>query len=196
MTISNENNAAVMDLPHMAEVFEALRRGKHVSLKDGDIFHALKKHEGVYERLFAKLGFKLVRHARDFFYFLDSSNFSESTGRIAVFMFILVEYLADQGDTVEDTVMTRRFAYKDLPHMHGERYKTYMREAGVTTPEELATIVRTMERFGFTRRVDAETFCFDVPIYRFLDLCMDMAAKAGKAEASPSSAEDTGEATP
>ena len=180
----------------MAEVFEALRRGKHVSLKDGDIFHALKKHEGVYEQLFSKLGFKLIRHARDFFYFLDTSNFTDLSGRIAVFMFILVEYLADQGDTVEDTVMTRRFAYRDLPHLHGERYQTYMREAGVTTPEDLAAIVRTMERFGFTRRMDAETFCFDVPIYRFLDLCMDMAAKTGKDEASPSAAADTGEAAP
>jgi len=191
-----EKNDGVMDLPHMAEVFEALRRGKHISLKDGEIYQALKKREGVYEQLFSKLGFKLVHHARDFFYFLDTSNFTDLCARIAVFMFILVEYLADQGDTVEDTVMTRRFAYKDLPHLHGERYQTYMREAGVTTPEELAAIVRTMERFGFTRRMDAETFCFDVPIYRFLDLCMDMAAKAGKTEASPSETVDAGEATP
>ena len=191
-----ETNCNVMDLPHMAEVFEALRRGKHVSMNDGDLFHALKKHEAVYEKLFSKLGFHLVHHARDFFYFLDTSNFTDLSSRIAVFMFILVEYLADQGDTVEDTVMMRRFAYRDLPHLHGERYQTYMREAGVTTPEDLAAIVRTMERFGFTRRMDAETFCFDVPIYRFLDLCMDMAVKAGKAEASPSAAADTGEAAP
>ena len=79
----------VMDLPHMAEVFEALRRGKHISLKDGDIFHALKKHEGVYEQLFSRLGFKLVHHARDFFYFLDTTNFTDLSARIAVFMFIM-----------------------------------------------------------------------------------------------------------
>ncbi|MDX9973792.1 MAG: hypothetical protein RBU21_12480 [FCB group bacterium] len=192
----SEQSNAVLDLPHMAEVFEALRRGKHISMKDGDIYIALKRHEGAYEHLFSELGFKLVHHARDFFYFLDTSNFTELSGRIAVFMFILVEHLADQGDTVEDTVMTRRFAYKDLPHLHGERYQTYMREAGVTTADDLAAIVRTMERFGFTRRMDAETFCFDVPIYRFLDLCMDMAAKAGKAEAAPSTAADAGEVAP
>ena len=192
----NEPNHPVLNLPCMAEVFEALRRGKHISMKDGETFLALKKHQEAYEQLFAKLGFKLVHHTRDFFYFLDNSNFTDLSAKIAVFMFILVEHLADQGDTVEDTVMTRRFAYTDLPHLHGERYQTYMREAGVTTPEDLAAIVRTMERFGFTRRMDAETFCFDVPIYRFLDLCMDMAAKAGKAEESPSETVDTGEATP
>jgi hypothetical protein len=191
-----DQSSAVLDLPHMAEVFEALRRGKHISMKDGDIFHALKKHESVYEQLFSKLGFKLVHHARDFFYFLDTSNFTDLSSRIAVFMFILVEHLADQGDTVEDTVMTRRFAYKDLPHLHGERYQTYMREAGVTTPEDLAAIVRTMERFGFTRRTDSETFCFDVPIYRFLDLCMEMATQAGKADGAPPEAVDGGEVAP
>ncbi len=190
---SEEKNDGVMDLPHLAEVFEALRRGRHVSPRDGDLFHALKKHESLFESLFAKLGFKMVHHARDFFYFLDTSNFTDLSAKIAVFMFILVEYLADQGDTVEDTVMTRRFAYKDLPHLQGERYQTYMREADVTTPEDLAAIVRTMERFGFTRRMDAETFCFDVPIYRFMDLCMDMAAQASDSQTSPSEPVDVGE---
>lgn len=193
---AEEMGDSVMDLPRMAEVFEALRRGKHISMKDGDIYHALKKHESVYEQLFSKLGFKLVHHARDFFYFLDTSNFTDLSAKIAVFMFILVEHLADQGDTVEDTVMTRRFAYKDLPHLHGERYQTYMRDAGVTTAEDLALIVRTMERFGFTRRTDPETFCFDVPIYRFLDLCMEMATKAGRAAGAPSEAVDGVETAP
>lgn len=193
---AEEKSDSVMDLPHMAEVFEALRRGKHISMKDGDLFHALEKHEAVYEQLFSKLGFKLVHHARDFFYFLDTSNFTDLSSKIAVFMFILVEHLADQGDMVEDTVMTRRFTYNDLPHLHGERYQTYMREAGVTSPEDLAAIVRTMERFGFARRTDAETFCFDVPIYRFLDLCMDMASQATRGDGVPSGAEDAGEAAP
>ena len=188
-----EKSDGVMDLPHLAEVFEALRRGKHISSRDGDLFHALKKHESLFEALFARLGFKMVHHTRDFFYFLDTSNFTDLSAKIAVFMFILVEYLADQGDTVEDTVMTRRFAYKDLPHLQGERYQTYMREADVTTPEDLAAIVQRMERFGFTRRMDAETFCFDVPIYRFLDLCMDMAAQASDSGPSPSEQVDAGE---
>jgi chromosome condensin MukBEF MukE localization factor len=180
----------VMELPHMAEVFETLRRGKHISMRAGDLFHALKKHESPYEKLFAKLGFKMIHHTRDFFYFRDSSNFTDLSAKMAVFMFILVEYLADQGDAVEDTVMTRRFSYQDLPHLHGERYQTYMREAGVSTPDELAAVVRTMERFGFTRRMDSETFTFEVAIYRFLDLCMEMAAQAEKTDEPASEALD------
>ena len=193
----DDKSDSVLDLPHLAEVFESLRRGRHLSVRDGDPFHALKRHESLYETLFTKLGFKMVHHARDFFYFQDSANFTDLSAKLAVFMFVLVESLADKGETVEDTVMTRRFAYGDLPHLQGERYQTYMREAGVATPEDLAAIVRTMERFGFARRMDAETFCFDVPIYRFLDLCMDMANQAAVAEhASPDGVSNSGEAQP
>jgi len=52
------------------------------------------------------------------------------------------------------------------------------REAGIATAEDLAKIVQTMERFGFARRLDEESFVFEVAIYRFLDLCMEMAAHA------------------
>lgn len=177
------NNVSMLDLPKLAEIFEALRRGKHISVRDGDIFHALKRQHSQYEALFDSLGFKLVHHSRDFFYFFDTANFTELSARMAVFMFILVESLADKGESVEETVLTRRFTYRDLPHLQGERCRTYMREAGVTTPEDLAKIVQTMERFGFARRLDEESFVFEVSIYRFLDLCMEMAADTEQEQA-------------
>ena len=193
---SEGHSDSVLELPHLAEIFEALRRGKHISARDGNIFHDLKRQEALYEALFTRLGFRLLHHARDFFYFLDTTNFTESSASMAVFMFILVESLADKGESVEETVLTRRFAYKDLPHLHGERFQTYMREAGINTPEDLAAIVRTMERFGFAQRMDEETFAFEVPIYRFLDLCMDMANKAGESQADAVQSDKAEEATP
>jgi hypothetical protein len=186
--MKNENKPpAILELPHLADIFEVLRRGRHLCMRDGDLFHALKQHAPLFEALFAKLGFKLVHHPRDFFYFLDTSNFTDLSARIAVFMFILIEHLADQGAAVEEAVMTHRFAYADLPHLQGERYLAYMREAGVTSSDELSAIIRTMERFGFARRMDVETFCFDTPIYRFLDLCMEMARQASQAQSTPPS---------
>lgn len=173
-------NANVLQLPQLAEVFEALRRGRHICANDGELYHALKQHSEDYRQLFEKLGFKLVQHARDFFHFADSSNFTETASRMALFIFILVEHLADHGMTVEEAIMTSRFDYATLPHLKSERYQTYMREAGATTNEELIAIVRTMERYGFTRRLGADTFAFNVPVYRFLDLCMNMAEQAEK----------------
>jgi hypothetical protein len=190
---TEERDGDALALPHLAEIFETLRRGKHLSARDGDLYHARKKQEPLFDALFGKLGFKLVHHPRDFYYFLDTSNFTELSARMAIFMFILVEHLADRGEPVEETLMTRRFSSGDLPHLQGERYQSTMREAGITTPDELAAIVRTMERFGFARRLDEETFGFDVPAYRFLDLCLEMAGRAAGAEAA---AEPGGEPAP
>ncbi len=190
------NNTSLPELPKLAEIFEALRRGKHLSVRDGDIFHALKQQCSLYEALFDSLGFKLVHHPRDFFYFFDTTNFTELSARMAVFMFILVESLADEGESVEETVLTRRFTYKDLPHLQGERCQTYMREAGVTTPEDLAKIIQTMERFGFARRLDEDSFVFEVSIYRFLDLCMEMAADTDEQQSEHDQSDINEEATP
>lgn len=185
----------ILELPQLESIFEALRRGKHLSPRDGELFHALRQHEPLYRRLFDRLGFDLVRHPRDFFYFHDRTNFTDLAARIGIFMFILVEHLADQGELVEETVMTRRFDYRELPHLQGERYPMYMREAGATTAEDLAAVVRTMERFGFARRLDAETFCFEAPIYRFLDLCMELAVQAPDGQAAEAE-ETAGEDAP
>lgn len=167
------------DLPQLEEVFEALRRGRHLALRDGELFSAVKKHEEAFTELFERLGFQLVRHPRDFYYFRDTSNFTDTTARIAVFVFIMVESLADRGEPVEETVMTRRFDLEDLPHRQSDRYLAYMAEAGVTSVDDLTNVVRAMERYGFARRTGESSFEFQTPIYRFLDLCMEMAREDG-----------------
>lgn len=185
MKDDRKKNDLSQDYPRLGEIFEALRRGRHLSVKDGDLFHALKQNEEKFTGLFEALGFKLEHHARDFYYFHDASNFTDLSARMAVFLFILVESLADRGEVVADVLMTRRFVLAELPHLQGERYQAYMREAGIVTPEDLAGVVRTFERFGFARRLDAESFVFEAPAYRFLDLCLDLAATAPETEETP-----------
>lgn len=191
---AESKSALALDLPHLAEVFDALRRGRHIYLRDGELFRDLQQREALYTELLAMLGFKLVRHPRDFFYLFDASNFTELSERMAVFMFILVEHLSDRGEAVEETVLTRQFSYADLPHLQAERYQTYMREAGVATTEELSTVVRNMERYGFARSVDETSFRFEPPVYRFLDLCMELSRQAGKVEKATTDHDEAGEA--
>jgi hypothetical protein len=164
----------LVDLPHLARIFEALRRGRHICPRDGDLYHALHRRTESYQRLFDQLGFRLLEHPREFFYFQDASNFTDLSARMAVFVYILVEHLADSGAEIEKALLTRSFTYAELPHLEGERYLQYMREAGVTNGDDLVNLVRTMERFGFACRQDAHTFGFLPPVYRFLDLCMDV----------------------
>lgn len=72
-------NSDAFDLPHLEDVFEALRRGRHLALRDGELYEAVNKHQEAFTDLFARLGFQLVRHQRDFYYFRDRSNFTELT---------------------------------------------------------------------------------------------------------------------
>jgi hypothetical protein len=163
-----------VELPRLAKVFESLRRGKHICMSDGQLFSALKANTDDFQALFSQLGFELVHHARDFFYFVDRSNFTDLSARMAVFMFILIEDLADHGLAVEETLMSRHFRLSELPHLVGDRYRRMMREAGITAPVEIENLIRTMERFGFAERLQDDSFVFRSPVYRFLDVCLQM----------------------
>jgi hypothetical protein len=173
---------AFPDWPHLREVFEALRRGRHLSARDGDLFQALKQHTDAFEKLFDQLGFRLEHHPRDFFYFRNQADLTDLSSRMAVFLFILIEWLADRGDPVEETLLTRIFAIDELPHLQSERYCAYMKEAGVLSTDDLVKIIQTLERFGFARRREGHSFSFETPVYRFLDLCIELAAEATDCE--------------
>jgi len=182
MGSAESNERDLVDLPRLEDVFKALRRGRHICLRDGGLYQAVKSKADGFTDLFRQLGFELVHHPRDFFYFVDRGNFTELSSRMAVFMFVLIEDLADRGDPVEETLMTRRFRVADLPHLVGDRYRRLMREAGVSTPADLDHALRTMERFGFCERLPDDSFAFRPPAYRFLDLCLDMATDAPHTE--------------
>ena len=173
-----ENLSSPYDLPRLRDVFEALRRGRHLCPEDGELYWALRDHREAFGELFGRLGFRLETHPRDFFYFAGEGSLSDVGVRLALFLFILVEALADQGVAVEETLMTRTFSVPDLPHLASERYRAYLREAGVEGEEGLGGVVRNLERLGFARRQGEGDFRFRPPVYRFLDLCQQVLAEA------------------
>lgn len=175
-TPSPPSGADPFELPRLREVFDALRRRRHLCPDDGDLYWALRDHRDAYAALFGRLGFQLVAHARDFFYFRGEGNISDAGTRMALFVFVLVEALADQGAAVEEALLTRTFAASELPHLGSERYRAYLREAGVEGEEGLEAVVRNLERFGFARRLGEGRFQFRPPVYRFLDLCLAVLA--------------------
>lgn len=164
-------------LPELAAIFHALRRGRHISAADGSMFVHLCNHFEAYRELINELGFTLRRHQREFFYLEDHAHFTDIAGKMALFVFILVEHLADRGLPVEDTLMSKTFAVEELPHFAGDRHQALMREADVATPEQLLNVINNLERYGFTRRKPDNQFEFLPPAYRFLDICMEYAGK-------------------
>ena len=93
---------------------------------------------------------------------------------MAVFVFILIESLSDQGEPVVDTLMTRTFSVPDLPHFKSARYRAYLKEASATSDDDLRKIVGHLERFGFVQRQTDDSFSFRTPAYRFFDVCIDI----------------------
>lgn len=161
-------------LPHLSEIFDVLRRGRHLCAADGKLYRALRENLDAYQDLFHHLGFRLQVHGRDFYYFRGKGSLSLQASRMAVFVFILIEALSDQGEPVVDTLMTRTFSVPDLPHLKGARYRAYLKEAGVLSEDDLRGILRQLERFGFIQRHTDETFSFRTPAYRFFDICVEI----------------------
>jgi hypothetical protein len=93
---------------------------------------------------------------------------------MAVFVFILIEFLSDQGESVVDTLMTRTFSVVDLPHFKSARYRAYLKEAGISREDDLHGLLRQLERFGFVQRNTDNTFNFRAPAYRFFDICIEI----------------------
>ena len=168
------NQNSPFALPHLSEIFDALRRGRHLCAEDGGPYLALRENLQAYLDLFSHLGFRLEEHPRDFFYFRGKDSLSQQASRMALFVLILIEALADQGRMIVDTLMTQTFSIADLPHLKAARFRSYLQEAGVTDEDGLRNIVRQLDRFGFCQRLTDNTFRFRAPAYRFFDLCMEV----------------------
>ncbi len=162
------------DIPRLSEIFEALRRGRHICSEDGDLYWAVRDNLDALQRLFPRLGFRLEAHPRDFYFFHGTGSLSDRSERMAVFVFILVEWLSDRGEQVEEVIMTRKFSIQELPHMQIQRYRQYMHEAGISHESGISDVIRNFERFGFARRDGSSIFSFRPPVFRFVDLCHEV----------------------
>ena len=167
------NKMAFDKIPGLPVIFDRLRRGYHITQEDGELFWTIKANEELLSGLFSALGFDFQADARGFYYFRGRGPLSDRSGRMALFMFILVEWLADRGEMVQEVVLAGRFSISELPHLKMERYQSYLREAGISGDDGLLDIIRSMERYGFLKRKGRDEFVFRPPVVRFLDLCRE-----------------------
>lgn len=169
-----KKNNLFVDLPWLQEIFEELRQGKHICQADGDLYFQLCERHNDFTALFRQLGFELKKHRRGFYYFHSSSNMSGQAEKIAVFMFMLIEHIADQGDNIEDALMNRQFPYSDLPHLSTDRYRAIMNQLEIMDEEGLRDVLRSMARIGVVDCINDSLFAFRSPVYRFLDICQEI----------------------
>jgi hypothetical protein len=164
----------MLDLPtKLDEIFQELSKGRHLSAQDGDIYIALQQRPDDYVLLFGKLGFELVNDARGFYYFASSNRgIAGGVQRLALFVYIFIDWLADSGDSITEALAGKAFAVDALPHLSSDRYRGYLAHLDVESAEDLADIIRNMDNFGFAKQMGDGSFRFLPPVHRIVDACI------------------------
>jgi hypothetical protein len=186
-------NIDLKELSQLAPIFRELFKGYHVSRRDPELYAQLSNLQDQYRALFKALGYELVCDSRGFYYFvpeLMGAQVNKTAQRLALFTFILVEHLADQGRDPLAVLDGGSLGRDELPALL-EKYRDLFLQAEVSTIEELEEkVMRRLTQLGFAFD-DNGIYRFLAPMHRFLDVCLsvqqdrDLAATLHSALALP-----------
>ena len=178
----------------LAEVFRALRLGKHLCRDDGVLFRDLEQNHDTYRLLLGRLGYELVRHGMGFYYLQGSSVLSsQRLEGVTLFVLLLFQDLEDRKfenreRLWEKTILSRVFVVNELPHFATAEKRKMMNAVGLTPDTLTKKVLRVLASQGMLELMPQGQFRFRAPIYRFVDLCLQYAsdewAKQGQAEAT------------
>jgi len=169
-------NIDLKELTQLAPIFRELFKGYHVSRRDPELYTQLSNFQDAYRALFKALGFELVCDPRGFYYFVPEQmgvQVNKTAQRLALFTFILVEHLADQGRDPLAVLDGGSLGRDELPPLL-EKYRDLFLQAEVTTQEELEEkVMRRLTQLGFAAE-DNGIYRFLPPMHRFLDVCLSV----------------------
>ncbi|CDF86230.1 hypothetical protein PKB_4910 [Pseudomonas knackmussii B13] len=164
------------ELTQLGPIFRELFKGFHISRRDPELYSQLSNQQDQYRTLFRSLGFELVCDTRGFYYFVPEqigAQVNKTAQRLALFTFILVEHLADQGRDPLAVLDGGSIGRDELPPLL-EKYRDLFLQAEVTTQEELEEkVMRRLTQLGFAAE-DNGVYRFLPPIHRFLDVCLSV----------------------
>lgn len=163
------------ELPQLDIIFEELRRGRHLCEEDRTSYYLLKEQFESYKQLFMALGFELCFHDRGFFYFQGRGELAKEATQMAVFFFVFVDALGDEGVNINQAIFEHEYRVEELPHFQRESHRQCMAEVEVHDVDGLRKVVGRLERHGFVRSGKDGWFRFRRPAWRFIDLCMEAA---------------------
>ncbi len=167
-------NLDLSELSLLAPIFRELFKGYHVSRRDPELYTQLSNLQDPYRALFRALGFELVCDTRGFYYFVPEqmgAQVNKTAQRLALFTFILVEHLADQGRDPLAVLDGGSLGRDELPPLL-DKYRDLFLQAEVTSQDELEEkILRRLTQLGFAAE-DNGVYRFLPPMHRFLDVCL------------------------
>ena len=167
-------NIDLKEMTQLAPIFRELFKGYHLSRSEPEAYAQLANLQDQYRALFKALGFELVCDPRGFYYFVPEqmgAQVNKTAQRLALFTFILVEHLADQGRDPLAVLDGGSLGRDELPALL-DKYRDLFLQAEVTTQEELEEkVIRRLTQLGFA--ADQAGVCrFLPPMHRFLDVCL------------------------
>lgn len=169
-------NIDLKELTQLAPIFRELFKGYHVSRRDPELYTQLSNQQDVYRALFKALGFDLICDTRGFYYFVPEqmgAQVNKTAQRLALFTFILVEHLADQGRDPLAVLDGGSLGRDELPPLL-EKYRDLFIQAEVLSQEELEEkILRRLTQLGFAAEENG-VYRFLPPMHRFLDVCLSV----------------------
>ncbi|TXI07678.1 MAG: hypothetical protein E6Q76_08170 [Rhizobium sp.] len=178
--MANESSLAAdpaLRLPkHLPEAFEKLIRGRHLCSQDA-VYFDVHQNFATYQAVFAGLGYRLVEDAHGFVYVDREGSASEAVNQAVVFIWVLVDWMADNGLIINDVITTMTFEFEKLPHLATDRYRGYMSQVNISSRDDLWDLLRFMDtRFGFLRSVSSyDSFKLLPPVFRVLNVAMEIA---------------------
>lgn len=169
-------NIDLKELTQLAPIFRELFKGYHISRAAPELYTQLSNQQDAYRALFKSLGYELVCDSRGFYYFVPEqmgAQVNKTAQRLALFTFILVEHLADQGRDPLAVLDGGSLGRDELPPLL-EKYKDLFLQAEVTTQDELEEkVMRRLTQLGFASE-DNGVYRFLAPMHRFLDVCLSV----------------------
>lgn len=167
-------NIDLKELTQLAPIFRELFKGYHISRRDPELYTQLSNLQDQYRALFKSLGYELTCDTRGFYYFVPEqmgAQVNKTAQRLALFTFILVEHLADQGRDPLAVLDGGSLGRDELPPLL-DKYKDLFLQAEVTTQEELEEkVMRRLSQLGFASEENG-VYRFLAPMHRFLDVCL------------------------
>ena len=167
----------IIDLKEMtllAAIFRELLKGGHISRRDAERYAQLNTLPDAYRALFKAQGFELVCDSRGFYYFVPEqmgAQVNKTAQRLALFTFILVEHLADQGRDPLSVLDGGSLGRDELPGLL-DKYSDLFVQAEVASQDELEEkIMRRLTQLGFASE-EQGVYRFLAPMHRFLDVCL------------------------
>lgn len=165
------NTEDKIELPeHLKEVFARLSRGFHLCPADGELYRDLETNEATYRSLFDALGYSLSDGVGGYYYFNPGETLNRSASKAAVFVLVLAQFLADEGqDPIQAFGGVKIHHLSQMPHLMPQ-YRYVAEQAALDSEEAIRSVVfNTLVGLGLTERVGDDGFRFRAPIRRFID---------------------------